>query len=241
MEQDARVIEPESIYQVSDVREEGGCYRFVATPRDAAAGAGSKIEVRLPLAGRFQVRNALTALTTARLLAERGFRIDDAAIASGLAEVRWPGRLERVMESPIVYIDGTHNPSGAREVVAFWQESLAGRRIHLVYGTLRDKAVDEVAGLLFPHAATVILTQSRQPRSLSAQTLAEMTNHLASSVEIIPDPSAAIARAIERASPEDVVFATGSLYLVGEFRRYWQAGASTPPTQPSAPARSRSR
>ena len=103
--------------------------------------------------------------------------------------------------------------------MAFWQENFAGRRIHLVYGTLRDKAVDEVAGLLFPHAANVILTQSRQPRALSAETLAEMTGHLAKSFEVLPDPAAALQRAIEMAAPEDVVFATGSLYLVSEFRR----------------------
>jgi dihydrofolate synthase/folylpolyglutamate synthase len=243
-EQNARVIEPESAYRISQLREEQGFYRFVAAPRDAASGADGgigEIEVRLPLAGRFQVRNALTALATARCLAQRGFRIDDAAIARGLAEVRWPGRLERMMESPIVYIDGTHNPSGARELVAFWRDTFAGRRIHLVYGTLRDKAVDEVAGLLFPHAATVILTQSRQPRSLSAETLAEMTGHLASSLEIVPDPAVALQRAIERAAPEDVVFATGSLYLVGEFRRYWQSRAAAPTAEAHPPVGSGSR
>ena len=97
----------------------------------------------------------------------------------GLATVRWPGRLERLQERRRVYLDGTHNPAGARELVAFWDEQFAGRRIHLVYGAMRDKAVDEVAGLLFPRAATVILTQSRQPRALSAEALAAMTQHLA--------------------------------------------------------------
>jgi dihydrofolate synthase/folylpolyglutamate synthase len=188
-------------------------------------GAGREIEIRLPLAGRFQVQNALTALTAARLLVERGFPVDDEAIVRGLGTVRWPGRLERVADRPAVYIDGTHNPSGARELVSFWQEHFAGRRIHLVYGTMRDKAVDEVAGLLFPHAAKVILTQSRQPRSLSAEGLAAMTRHLASRVEVIADPGGALDRAIDLAEPEDVVFATGSLYLVGDLRRHWDARA----------------
>ena len=72
-------------------------------------------------------------------------------------------------------------------------------------------------------AATVILTQSPQPRSLSAEVLAAMTRHLARAVEVIPDPGAALERAIELAAPDDVVFATGSLYLVGDLRRYWDA------------------
>jgi dihydrofolate synthase/folylpolyglutamate synthase len=111
-------------------------------------------------------------------------------------------------------------------LAAFWAEHLAGRRIHLVYGTMRDKAVDEVAGLLFPLAATVTLTQSPQPRSISAEVLANMTRHLASSLEVIPDPSAAVEHALQQAAPEDVVFATGSLYLVGDLRRYWDACAA---------------
>jgi dihydrofolate synthase / folylpolyglutamate synthase len=155
------------------------------------------------------------------LLAERGFPVDDAAISGGLGTVHWPGRIERLQERPAVYLDGTHNPAGSRELVAFWDEQFAGRRIHLVYGAMRDKAVDEVAGLLFPRAASVILTESRQPRALSAEALAGMTRHLAASIEIIPEPGAALERALESAGPEDVIFATGSLYLVGDLRRYW--------------------
>jgi folylpolyglutamate synthase/dihydropteroate synthase len=91
----------------------------------------------------------------------------------------------------------------------------------LVYGALRDKPVDEICGLLFPRAASVIITEPRQPRALSASVLADMTAHLASHVEIIPDPTAALERAVLRAAPEDAVFATGSLYLIEDYRRGW--------------------
>ena len=90
------------------------------------------------------------------------------AIAHGLATVRWPGRLERLQQNPAVYLDGTHNPAGARELAAFWEEHFAGRRIHLIYGAMRDKAVDEVAGLLFPRAANVS-SRSRPSRARSRQ------------------------------------------------------------------------
>lgn len=219
-EQNARLVEVDAAGRASNLRAEDGCYRFTATT-DLPGSATRVIEIRLPLAGRFQVRNALTAIVAARLLAERGFPVDDASIRGGLATVRWAGRLERLQERPAVYLDGTHNPAGSRELVAFWDQQFAGRRIHLVYGAMRDKAVDEVAGLLFPRAATVILTQSRQPRALSAEALAAMTRHLAGSVEVIPEPGAALERALESAAPEDVVFVTGSLYLVGDLRRYW--------------------
>jgi dihydrofolate synthase/folylpolyglutamate synthase len=167
------------------------------------------------------MRNALAAATAARLLAGRGFPIAQEAIERGIATVRWPGRLERLSQRPDVYLDGTHNPAGAKELVRFWGENFAGRRIILVYGAMRDKAVDEIAGLLFPAADFVVLTEPAQPRAISAPLLAEMTAHLARKSTVIADPSKALERAIEMASSDDAVFATGSLYLVGDLRAYW--------------------
>jgi dihydrofolate synthase/folylpolyglutamate synthase len=223
-DQGARLVEIDKVCRISHLNAEDGRYRFqLRLADDLGTGSGWELKIALPLSGRFQVRNAVTAITTARLLAQGRFAISDDAIVQGIQAVRWPGRLERLQERPAVYLDGTHNPAGAREVLAFWHEHLAGRRIHLIYGAMRDKAIDEVAGLLFPHAATVILTQSPQPRSLSAQTLAEMTSHLAENVEVIREPGAALDRALEIAKPDDVIFATGSLYLVGDLRRHWDA------------------
>ena len=225
-EQGAHLVEIDQACQVLDVSAKDGRYGFVVLLSDElGVGPRQEMQIALPLAGRFQIRNALTAAAAARLLARRGFAISDSAIVSGIGSVRWPGRLERLQERPAVYLDGTHNPAGAREVLAFWSEHLAGRRIHLIYGAMRDKAIDEVAGLLFPRAATVIVTQSPQPRSLSAEALAAMTSHLANSLEVIREPGAALERALEIAEADDVVFATGSLYLVGDLRRYWDARA----------------
>ncbi len=235
-EQNASLFDPEAAYSVCGLHADGGCNQFVVVPRQSNVDSGKEIEIHLPLAGRFQVRNALTAITAVRLLAARGFPVTDAAIAHGLATVRWPGRLEKVQDRPAVYLDGTHNPAGARELASFWEEHFADRRIHLIYGTMRDKAVDEIAGLLFPRASTVILTQSLQPRSLSAETLAAMTRHLAPSVEIINEPAAALDRALELAASEDIVFTTGSLYLVGDLRRHWDACVQTPETVSSSAA-----
>jgi dihydrofolate synthase / folylpolyglutamate synthase len=175
------------------------------------------------LAGRYQLRNAITALAVARVLAGRGFQVSDSDIAAGIAGVSWPGRIERIQERPAVFLDGSHNPSGARELAAFWKDHLADRRIHLVYGSVRDKSVDEIAGLLFPLAASVIVTAPRQPRALSAEALAEMTRHLAPLLSVVADPRVALERAISGAEAEDVVFATGSLYLVGELRKWWNS------------------
>ena len=236
-ELDARLVEVDSAYRVENLRAEAGCYRATASSAHASPRSTKTIELALPLPGRFQLRNALAALAAARLLAERGFPLDDAAIARGIAAVRWPGRLELVQRNPAVYLDGTHNPAGARELLTFWGEHFQGVRIHLVYGAVRDKAVDEIAGLLFPRAARVILTQPRQSRAISADVLAKMTRHLSSDLEVVPEPERALERALDLAAADDAVFATGSLYLVGDLRRWWfthNARASSDASRESA-------
>jgi dihydrofolate synthase/folylpolyglutamate synthase len=218
-EQSAFLVEIENAFFLEAVTARDGCFSFTAIVYDS----GVRIPIALKLPGRFQVRNALTALATARMLAERGAPITDEAISRGFATATWPGRLEKIGERPEIYVDGTHNPAGAREIVAFWDQFLAGRNIILIYGAMRDKAVDEIAGLLFPRASAVILTAPTQSRSISAPLLAEMTAHHACRAEVVPEPAQALARALEIAAPEDVIFITGSLYLVGELRREWMS------------------
>ncbi len=200
---------------------------FEAGPQGSRARAeclrdGWQLDFALPLPGRFQLRNALNAIAAARALQARRFPLVEDAIYGGLAAVRWPGRLERIAERPDVYLDGTHNTAGARELAAFWQEHFDGRNIHLVFGAVRDKAVDEVAGLLFPHAASVILTAARTSRAISPPALADLVAHHAANVEVIAEPELAFERALQRAHPSDAVFVTGSLYLVGDLRRWWR-------------------
>jgi dihydrofolate synthase/folylpolyglutamate synthase len=218
-EQDAFLVEIENEFRIENITSHDGRFAFIAVNNDS----GASIPLSVPLPGRFQVRNALTALAAARMLAERGAPIDDDAISRGIASTVWPGRLERISAQPEIYLDGAHNPSGAREIAVFWETHLPGRRIFLVYGALRDKAVDEIAGLLFPHASAVILTAPAQSRAISAPVLAEMTRHHARQVDVIADPYQALERALDLASPDDVIFVTGSLYLVGDLRRYWMS------------------
>jgi dihydrofolate synthase/folylpolyglutamate synthase len=184
--------------------------------------SGWTVDVAPSLPGRFQLQNALNAVAAARLLRQRGFRIGDEDIAQGIAETVWPGRIEKLQSNPEVYLDGAHNPSAARELATFWEENFAGRKIYLLYGALRDKAVDEVAGLLFPFAAEVIFTQPRTSRAISAAQLAEIAAHHAAHSSVIADPERALDYAISKAAPGDAVFVTGSLYLVGQLRHYWK-------------------
>ena len=168
------------------------------------------------------MQNALNAVAAARVLAARGLHVADDAIASGIANTVWPGRLEKLQAHPDVYLDGAHNPAAARELASFLTQNFASRKIWLIYGALRDKSVDEVAGQLFPLAAEVVFTEPRTPRAISASQLAEIAGYHARHSETIPDAETALDHVLAKAQPEDAIFICGSLYLVGQLRAYWK-------------------
>ena len=178
------------------------------------------LEIAPSLPGGFQLQNGLNAFAAARELAKGGFRISSIDIAKGIASTVWPGRLEKLQSDPDVYLDGAHNPGAARELAQFLEQNFAERKIWLIYGALRDKAVDEVAGQVFPYAAEVIFTEPRTSRAISAARLAEIASHHASSFAVIPSAERALDQALAEAAPSDVIFITGSLYLVGQLRHY---------------------
>lgn len=212
------LIETGTAFRVEAETMESGCVR--AMVREVASGWSCEIAPKLP--GKFQLRNVLNAATAARWLQKRGYKISDEAIVNGIASAVWPGRLEKLQSRPEVYLDGAHNPSAARELAKFWQENFAGRGLWLVFGALRDKAVDEIAGVLFPLAAEVIFTQPKTTRAISVAQLAEITSHHALHWQTIAEPETALEHALERAETHDVIFVAGSLYLVGQLRHYWK-------------------
>jgi dihydrofolate synthase/folylpolyglutamate synthase len=212
------VVETNEIFRVTELRGEEARTRGNVVEK----ATDHTYELAPRLAGRFQLQNALNALAAARLLQERGYRISDENIVRGIAATEWPGRMERVAAKPDVYFDGAHNPGAAKELAAFLKENFRGRKIFLVFGAMRDKAVDEVTGALFPHACEVLLTEPRTPRAISAAQLARMAGHHAEHFSVYPEAEQALESALAKAQPEDAVFITGSLYLVGQMRQAWK-------------------
>jgi dihydrofolate synthase/folylpolyglutamate synthase len=212
------VLETSQAFRIDQESVRAGL--FLARVTEVSSGTSFEITPSLP--GRFQLENALNALAAARLLQDRGFRISGDAITQGISGAVWPGRLEKLQSRPDVYLDGAHNPGAARELARFLEQNFAGRKVWLLYGALRDKAVDEIAGQLFPHAAEVIFTEPRTSRAISAPRLAEIAAHHASHFRVISSAEGALDLALAEAAPEDAIFITGSLYLVGQLRHYWK-------------------
>jgi dihydrofolate synthase/folylpolyglutamate synthase len=169
-----------------------------------------ELDIECPLAGEHQVENAATAAVALTRLS-----LSDAQIHDGIAQARWPGRLERLSRRPEILVDGAHNPAGARALAAYLDRFYAGRPLTLIFGAMRDKALDEIGGILFPRAARLILTAPDQARAASPDALRPLIDH--ANVEVAPRLRDALAL-LRDAPPDQPVIITGSLFLVAEAR-----------------------
>jgi dihydrofolate synthase/folylpolyglutamate synthase len=213
-ELNAPLIETADFAKLSNIREFDGRYAFHLRLN------GEHFPVIVtPLAGKFQMKNAVAATTAAWQLVREGFNIPQQAIAEGLQTASWPGRLEVVCEHPLVVLDGAHNPAAAREIAAHVKAHWRNRPLRLVYGSMRDKAIGEISGILFPLADELILTQPNQARAATPQEILCVARCQPERLLIEPDPAQALERACRESSAEDVVLVTGSLFLVGAVKR----------------------
>jgi dihydrofolate synthase/folylpolyglutamate synthase len=172
--------------------------------------------LRTALEGPHQADNAALALAACERLIESGVPISEDAIRSGLQGTRWPGRLEVVMEQPLVVLDGAHNLMAARNLARYLEHRMKGRRLSLVIGILDDKPADAMLAALLPMADRVFVTQARIDRAIPAEVLARRAERRHADVTVIPDVARAVAAAVDGSGPQDAVCIAGSLYVVGE-------------------------
>ena len=137
----------------------------------------------LPLTGGFQRENALTAIETVRALAPAGFPVEPEAIQNGLAGVSMPCRQEVLSRSPLILLDGAHNPQG----VAALADTLRRHRLEgltLVTGMLGDKDAARCAALLAPFCRRAFCCTPDNPRALPASRFTEILHAAAPSLPV---------------------------------------------------------
>ena len=187
---------------------------------------GEEITVDSPLGGRHQLRNLALAIAASVELNDQGIKITAHDIERGVRQTRWPGRLQLVAGGkgqPDVLLDVAHNPAGAWVLRAALSQHYEGRRICMVFGAMRDKAVAEMADILFPLAEHVVATQANNPRSATPAQVLEAGARTGAEIVCEPDIAAALGRARSLAGAEGLVVVTGSIYVVGETLEALQA------------------
>lgn len=206
------------------VAEQSGDARDVILKRSAEVGVKPRFvavnaahaAINLSLRGRHQLTNAATAIAIAEALGETGFAISREAIVRGLESAKHAGRLELWPSEPEILFDGAHNPAAARALRDYLDEFVKAP-ITMIFGAMRDKRILEMAGILFPKACRLILTEMDNVRAanLAELSAAVPANFPRENVNTASTVVEAIRLAHGITPVDGLICVTGSLYLVG--------------------------
>lgn len=181
---------------------------------------GETFALTVDLLGDYQRKNILTVLTTLDVLnGSGGLTLPREAVVEGLASAAattgLSGRWQVVDRAPLTVCDTGHNEGGLRKIVAQIARQHY-RKLYMVLGFVADKDLDKVLPLL-PKEAHYLFTRAGIERALDEKLLAERAAAYGLLGEMLPNVTAAVKRARELASPEDMIYIGGSTFIVAEF------------------------
>lgn len=169
---------------------------------------------RTRLVGKHQMYNAITVIET---VMATEIDVDVTAISDGIANATVPARLELINENPIVFLDGAHNPNGADALSGFMKQY--NGNIVGVAGMMADKNCDGFLKEVLKHCSSLItVTVKENPRSMSAEDLAQMASSYIEDVTVADNYDTAIEIALKKSGNKKPIFVFGSLYLAGAVR-----------------------
>lgn len=172
----------------------------------------------IPLLGEYQIHNAAVVLETVNVLRRRGWNIPEKAVIRGLSQAKWPGRLELARRAPDVILDGGHNPQCMEALGKALRELYPNRKLIFLTGVLADKDYPAMMGELLPLVKEFYTITPDSPRAMSAADLAAWLESRGARAVPCGTVRDGLDQALVAAGPQDVVCATGSLYMIGEVR-----------------------
>ena len=203
--------------------------------------------LRIQLLGNYQMENAMAVLDIIDCLQRRGWEISEDAIQQGtsavqapegeqkpgisedairvgLARASWPGRFELLSRTPLLIVDGAHNPNGVEALVDTIRAYFPDQKINFVMGVMKDKDYHTMLRLIAPYAARFITELPDAHRALRPEALkSEIREYFDGPVETADSVTAAVQRAMELAEGTDAItICFGSLYQVADIRRYFR-------------------
>ena len=174
--------------------------------------------IRLPLVGTYQPKNAALAITVLVVLKEKGWKLSDGDIVTGLSRVYWPGRFEVLRHHPVFILDGAHNPHGIEATSDSLKSHFGDRKIVFLMGVMADKDVYAMVRFITPLAKSFVTVTPHNPRAMQAEKLKDILSVYGMPVTACAEIPEGVAEAIRQAGPEGVVCALGSLYFSGDIR-----------------------
>ena len=175
-------------------------------------------DLHLPLLGAHQMRNCAVVLTVMDVLKKQGLHITEDHIRQGLACVSWPGRFELLRKEPLFLVDGGHNPQCIEALADNIRDYLHGRPLTVLTGVMADKDYNCMYCNIAPFVREFVTVTPDSPRALSAEGLRDYLSQFGRPVFPAGSVEDGVALATQKAGPEGVVLAYGSLYMVGQIR-----------------------
>jgi dihydrofolate synthase/folylpolyglutamate synthase len=174
-----------------------------------------------PLIGLHQLENATVAVAALEELRKQGIVWDEAALRNGIVNVHWPARIQIVGHNPTIIVDGAHNNDSIEKLLASLRATFPLRRLIVVLGVNKDKDLSNMIHAL-AEVDIVILTAANNPRATSTGKLQKLFAEYAPRVvvHVAEDSCQALKQALKLADRNDLICATGSLYLAGEALRW---------------------
>jgi len=176
-------------------------------------------EVELSLLGKHQLLNCAVIIHAVEEIKRLGAFISRTDIINGLRKVKWPGRLEVMMNNPLVVIDGAHNIDGIKKLSESIDTYFNYHNIILILGILADKQVEAMINVITPKAKKIIAVTPNSERAELAKDLSEEIIKVNENVEVIEDYSKAYEKALSYCNKEDMLLISGSLYMIGDMRK----------------------
>ena len=173
-------------------------------------------EIDLALAGAHQVANALVAVRVLEVVDAHGVAVPREAVVKALANVCWPGRLDRrtLPDGREVLLDAAHNPAGAAALAAYLAGE-GGEKLPLVFAAMRDKDVRGMFEALLPRVGAVVVTRVSNRRTMEPEALAAHARAVAPTVPV--DMAASLDEALDAAWRKSRrIVVAGSIFLVGD-------------------------
>ena len=175
------------------------------------------LSLHTPFLGGHQVKNAAVALELVRILRERGFDISDENLAKGFRHAFIPARMEVLSSRPLCLLDGGHNPGCAQVLRDALERYVPGGRVAIM-GMMADKDSAAALEIVGPMFQKIITVKPENPRSLSAEELAETAARFCPKAVPSANCREALDMALEGLGENDALIACGSFYLAGELR-----------------------
>ncbi|RKX52601.1 MAG: bifunctional folylpolyglutamate synthase/dihydrofolate synthase [Thermotoga sp.] len=180
-------------------------------------------DIHISLNGAYQFFNTSIAIAAMEIVSgEVSSPFKESIIRKALTKVKWEGRMECLMKEPLVIADGAHNLPGVRELYHTIKAIFPSRRVIMVVGILRDKDITGMLKYFSDMASKIVLTAPKYYRAAEPETLGDVLYSFKKDYEIVHEVPNAVDRALSMLEDyeRDMIVISGSLYTVGEARKY---------------------